>query len=53
MCSESIPNGSYDGTSTSPYITGEVGSVEVLSSKGDDIFWVACLFLEYIKKVSI
>ena len=53
MCSESVLNGNYGGTSSSPHITVEVGLVEIPSGEGDDTFRVSRPFIGYAKKVSI
>ncbi|KAH9751994.1 BED-type domain-containing protein [Citrus sinensis] len=52
MCSESVPSGSYGGTSYSPYFTTEVGLPEGPSGDGDDIFRVSRPFFGYAQKVN-
>ncbi|KAH9711305.1 BED-type domain-containing protein [Citrus sinensis] len=53
MCSESVPSGSYGGTSYSPYFTTEVGLSEGPSGDGDDIFRVSRPFFGYAQKVFV
>ncbi|KAH9752797.1 zinc finger BED domain-containing protein RICESLEEPER 1 [Citrus sinensis] len=53
MCSESVPSGSYGGTSYSPYFTTEVGLPEGPSGDGDDIFRVSRPFFGYAQKVFV
>ncbi|KAH9687278.1 BED-type domain-containing protein [Citrus sinensis] len=53
MCSESVPSGSYGGTSYSPYFTTDVGLPEGPSGDGDDIFRVSRPFFRYAQKVFV
>ncbi|KAH9758173.1 BED-type domain-containing protein [Citrus sinensis] len=53
MCSESVPSGSYGGTSYSLYFTTEVGLPEGPSGDGDDIFRVSRPFFGYAQKVFV
>ncbi|KAH9658754.1 BED-type domain-containing protein [Citrus sinensis] len=53
MCSDSVPSGSYGGTSYSPYFTTEVGLPESPSGDGDDIFRVSRPFFGYAQKVFV